>query len=121
MNIFQSIHPIHIPDAFFRAETQLRVGTAQSRDIGSGCGQNPVPPSSFNGLEKLQELLSTLQTVRARPVHSGTFLNLSSFLATGINNKVCGIHPSCQQFYTECCIDSYRVVKRVLVSPYFAE
>lgn len=81
MNIFQSIHPIHITDAFSRAETQLRVGTLQSRDIGSGCGQNPVPPSSFNGLEKLQELLSMLQSFVGSSSPPGNIPELSLFLA----------------------------------------
>lgn len=40
MNILKPIHPIHIPEACSKAETQLHTGTSGSRDIdGLGVGK----------------------------------------------------------------------------------
>lgn len=72
MNILKSIHLIHIPEAFSKAETQLHVGILQSRAFDLDAGKILVNPP-FYGVEKLQ---GAFQAVQTHPSHPGTFLYL---------------------------------------------
>lgn len=87
MNILKSIHLIHIPEAFSKAETQLHVGILQSRAFDLDAGKILVNPP-FYGVEKLQ---GAFQAVQTHPAHPGTFLYLfiSFFWAIVINNVCC--------------------------------
>lgn len=77
--ILKSIHPIHKPDAFSKAESRLHMGVSLSRDIGPGCGGTSLWPP-----------------IKAPPAHPGTFLYSVLFFGCDINNNVFCINTLCQ-------------------------
>lgn len=87
MNILKSIHPIHKPDAFSKAESRLHVGASQSKDNGPGCGGTSLlAPIQWSGAAAGRYQSS--QAVPAPPAHPATFLYPVLFFGCDINNNV---------------------------------
>lgn len=72
MNILISVHLIHIPEAFSKAETELHTGILQSRYIAFGLVRRTLCYYPFYGIEELQGTFKAMQALQLILGHSYT-------------------------------------------------